>query len=490
MQEKLISRKVVLSLAGVLAAAAFAPEASALPAFARQVGRACSACHQQHFPVLNAYGRDFKASGYTMMGSQKKIKDEHLSIPDTLNAAVLLKVRYDHRSGVAGGTLNGAGTTQGTGQWQFGDEASLFFGGRVAENIGFMLEGNIANHAAAATAAVPAACVPVAPATTCAAPVTNNGGTGGLMAGLKVPFIYNVGDFKLGVVPFTTDALGVSYGYELSSAGVMRANRWAEQRRDSSAIQYALSDGAGSAYLGAASGLSFVAKNDLGYINITRWSPNAAPGANGGAMPSFDFKSNYVRIAATPTIGDWALVGGIGFMSGTSEAGVTSGVMPVPGVANSGLFQTRGSFADLQAHGLLAGNDLGIYLTYANAPASSALCVAGANTSVMGGDCNLYNTGTLARSAWAIGADYSVIPHILHLGAAYRAGKAGVANAVTLANQTDNAFLVQGIYDLAQNVALHAMYTTRSGTAYNATAAGGNNGKNKNEYMFMLEGSW
>ncbi len=76
-------KKIVLSLAGVMAAAAFAPEASALPVFARQTGMACSACHFQHFPLLNGFGRAFKAAGFTMVGAQGKIEGDRLSIPDT-----------------------------------------------------------------------------------------------------------------------------------------------------------------------------------------------------------------------------------------------------------------------------------------------------------------------------------------------------------------------------------------------------------------------
>ena len=87
-------KKVVLSLAGVLAAAAFAPEASALPVFARQTGMACSACHFQHFPLLNGFGRAFKSAGFTMMGAQGKVEGDRLSIPDTLNMNFLTSLGY------------------------------------------------------------------------------------------------------------------------------------------------------------------------------------------------------------------------------------------------------------------------------------------------------------------------------------------------------------------------------------------------------------
>src|SRR3989338_574991 len=70
------------------------PEANAVPAFARQTGQACSTCHFQHFPALNAFGRAFKAGGYTQIGGQGKIEGEDLSIPDPLNASLVTKIRY------------------------------------------------------------------------------------------------------------------------------------------------------------------------------------------------------------------------------------------------------------------------------------------------------------------------------------------------------------------------------------------------------------
>src|SRR5271169_4336593 len=89
-------KKVALSLAGLLAAAAFAPEASALPVFARQTGMACNACHFQHFPLLNSFGRSFKNSGFTLMGAQGKVEGDDLSLPNVVNAAVLTSMGYTH----------------------------------------------------------------------------------------------------------------------------------------------------------------------------------------------------------------------------------------------------------------------------------------------------------------------------------------------------------------------------------------------------------
>jgi len=121
-------KKIVISLAGVLAATAFAPEAAAVPAFARQVGMACTACHAQHFPVLNSFGRAFKAGGYTMMGAQGKVEGDHLSIPDTLNASIIMKIRTqkDNRTAsTVASTARNSNAQDKFGQLQFFDEFAL-----------------------------------------------------------------------------------------------------------------------------------------------------------------------------------------------------------------------------------------------------------------------------------------------------------------------------------------------------------------------------
>jgi hypothetical protein len=422
-------KKIVLSLAGVLAATAFAPEASALPAFARQTGMACNACHAQHFPILNGFGRAFKAAGYTMMGAQGKVEGDHLSIPDTLNAALLAKVRYQKQN-IPGtpGAGKTAATGTGDGQWQFGDEFSLFFGGRVAENIGFLFEGNTANVG------------------------------GSLLAGFKLPVVFDVGSAKLEVIPFTTDALGAQYGFELSSGGVMRANRWAESRRETSAIQYNADKGADA---GAATGIALVAQNDFGFINVTKFSPSFAPGGNGGAIASTNFKNTYVRIAATPTVADWAMVVGAGSMSGSSFANLAAVEIA-----------TKQTFFDFQAHGDVAGKELGVYAQYANAPATLD------STGLVNN--NSYNAGAFARKATTIGAEYNVIPHALSLGLAYRNAKNGAGAGV----DGDNAWTVTAAYELTQNVALHADYSKYSGSAHNGVNALTSN------YLLMLEAAW
>ena len=451
-------KKIVLSLASVLAATAFAPEASAVPSFARQTGMACTACHAQHFPILNSFGRAFKAGGYTMMGAQGKVEGEHLSIPNTLNASMILKLRYqDDNTAGTNAANNLAANNVGDGQWQMMDEFALFFGGRIADNVGFLLEGNLISG-------------------------------GSLAAGFKMPFVFDVGGAKLSVVPFTTDALGVQYGYEQSSGGVMRANRWAEHRRETSAIQYNADRGNG----GGATGFAFVAANDMGYISYSKWNPSFMMGASGAAPQDMD--SSYVRLAVTPTIGNWAIVAGVGKMSGTSTAGATLAVdanlTAAATVAADGVrIQTDQTFFDFQAQGEVGGRELGVYVQHANAPDTvngnvyngTVLVAAAAGT-----------TGSSDRKAWTIGADYSVLPHVLTIGAAYRNAKTGqnitAADVALGRGVNNNAVTLTAVYDLYQNVAFHVNHSQYSGNNTITRSTGAV--QQKNLTTFMLEAGW
>jgi hypothetical protein len=316
-------KKIVLTLAAATAAIAVAPEASAIPAFARQTGMACTACHQQHFPILNGFGRAFKAAGYTMMGAQEVVEGEHLSIPSSLNAAMVLKVRYQKDGTpavVGGGTVAANGL--GNGQLQFPDEFALLFGGRVTENIGFLLENAVVGANVA----------------------------GGMGLGFKMPILFDMGGAKVGVVPFTTDALGVAYGYELGSAGTVANIRWAEHRNEIAA----------QGYIGtntAATGFALVGQNDMGYANLSMFNQGIA---NGG----FKMGSTYIRLAATPTIGDWDTHFGIQSWSGSSSA--------TPTLLGAGaMMDTRATALDFQAFGKIGENDIGVYSTYARAGAST-----------------------------------------------------------------------------------------------------------------------
>jgi hypothetical protein len=390
-------KKIALSLAGVMAAVAFAPEASAIPAFARQTGMACSACHAQHFPVLNGFGRAFKSAGFTMMGAQEKVEGEHLSIPATMNFGQLLKVRYQKTSGTAG-TPSGIDTNGG--QWQFPDEYALFVGGRMADN-GTVKVGVMAENALIGTAA-------------------------GIVAGLRVPVVVDMDTVKLSVIPYTTDSLGPFYGYTESSQGINRAIRWAEHRKEAFAAQYT------SLGSSEATGIAVVGHTEMGYINVSRFAPTFAK--------AIQMSSTAVEIAATPTIADFATIISFNNLSGSSFDALGATVV------------TKATAISAQAHGELAGMETGLYFQNSKSDATS-----------FGGD----------KTATTIGADFTVIPHALSIGAAIRSAKsAGVA---------DNATTFTAVYDLAQNIALVANYT-KYGKAQGA------NGDSL--FTGMLEAAW
>ena len=418
-------KKIVLSLAGALAATAFAPEAAAIPAYARQVGMACNACHAQHFPVLNSFGRAFKASGYTMMGAQGKVEGEHLSIPDTLNMSMIVKLRYleDNTAGAVG-SLNTVAATKGDGQMQMFDEFALLVGGRIAENVGVFMEGQMLE-------------------------------TGPFIGILRMPFVWDMGGAKLSVVPFAADGGSAMVGYELSSGGVLRANRWSESRDATSAVQY-------NRNIESAAGIAFVAQNDMGFINVTPFTTDF--GFKDQGEVSSAMKSTYIRIAATPTVGDWAMVVGLGKMSGSSAnisgAGTTQTAVQTV---------TDQTFFDFQAQGEVGGKELAVYAQHSKAPM----------TAIVGAQSAYNKKNVTDKKATTIGVDYSVIPHVLSIGAAYRnATNGGAATA-----NGDNAWTVQAVYDLYQNVALHANYSKMSGSAHTATSQ-------NNLTTLMLEMAW
>ena len=89
-----------LTAAAVLAAAALvaAPDARAVPSFARQTGMACEACHTV-YPELTHFGRVFKANGY-LLTNVKQVRDvtgkkeELLSLAQTVPLSIMAQISY------------------------------------------------------------------------------------------------------------------------------------------------------------------------------------------------------------------------------------------------------------------------------------------------------------------------------------------------------------------------------------------------------------
>jgi len=366
--------------------------ARAIPAFARQTGFACNTCHYQHYPILNSFGRNFKANGFTMVGGQSLVEGDFLSLPATLNAAVITKVRFRKTDG----KNNDSGTNKG--EFQFPDEAALFLGGRVGEHIGFLLEGQMADA-----------------------------GTS-MFANFKAPIGTDIKTVHVEVVPFTTDALGPQFGFELLSTGAVRNIRALEHGPQTSAIQFV-----GLSH--AAQGLAFAAYHNTGYISYTMWQPENGTSDSGPFM-------HYVRLVGTRMVGGWDLAAGGQLWLGTTKRG------------GSTREQAEGWALDAQAHGTVLGMPLGVYLNYAVAEASKA-----------DQPVNIFNSNPGDARAWSILAELGVLPGRVTFGAGVRSGNTGA-----LGPSEQTAVTLGMTYLLTQNFELQVNHTLNSGDFFNVPA--------------------
>ena len=110
-----LSALVWLLLGGLLAASG---EAGAVPAFARQTGMACMACHVS-FPELTPFGRFFKMTGYTLKNNDTIPLSGMVQISRT-NTRTIDQQDFDF-------VRNGDTVLQ---------QASLFYAGRIYGPVG------------------------------------------------------------------------------------------------------------------------------------------------------------------------------------------------------------------------------------------------------------------------------------------------------------------------------------------------------------------
>lgn len=376
-----------------------APDAEAIPAFARQTGLSCSTCHFQHFPALNAFGRSFKTGGYTMVGGQSMIEGDMLSMPSVLNASIVMKLRYQKTNG-------SDDTGKDKGELQFPDEAALFLGGRIGDHVGFAYEMGLAGEGA------------------------DN------FTSFKMPFVFDVAGMKLSAIPFNTDALGASFGFELLNTGAQRTQRAIEHRSEMSAQQYI-----GTAT--AAEGIAFVAANNMGFVNVSLWAPSHTA-KDIGPM------SKYVRVAATPTVGDWDLGGGIQWWGGTT--GIASDADLV-----AGSYPTHAWALDAQAQGSVSSMPLGVYVSYASAEKTKA-----------GEPDNVFNSEADDKTAWALIGELGVIPNKTAVSLAYRSGDKGTAS------DNEQTALTLGVSHLTmQNIQFQLNHSMYGGDAFDPKPATG-----------------
>ena len=406
---------LVFLMGFIIITSIFLPQsANAVPAFARQTGLACSSCHFQHYPTLNAFGRAFKAGGYTMVGGQSLIEGDMLSLPSVLNASMVLKVMYRKTNG-------DEKTGDNMGSLKFPDEAALLIGGRAGEHVGFLLEAGLTPGETEID--LPAS----AGGDSIDVPETN------LFTSFKMPFVYDVAGSKVSVIPFITDAAGAPYGFELLNTGALRMSRTLEHRKDISAQQYVGTDG-------AAEGVAIVRYHNMGYVNVTLWTPNHGEVAVN--RPAY-----YVRVATTPTLSGWDVGGGIQYWTGKVGRDADGG----------GDLETNAMAVDVQAQGKVSTMPLGVYVTYASADKSET------------DSPNWFNSGTEgSKNAISFVAELGILPNKATVALGYRAGDTGADD-----NNKDNAVFFGATYQMVQNVQFQLNHSSYSGDKYDTKPSTG-----------------
>ncbi|HTD12732.1 MAG TPA: hypothetical protein VK676_11760 [Steroidobacteraceae bacterium] len=134
----------------LVALLAIAPEAVAVPSFARQTGMACEACHTV-YPELTHFGRVFKANGYTLTNLKQVRgvsgkKEELLALSQTPPLSIMVLISDTQLKGSLPDVANPAapGLAQ-NGTAGFPQQVGLFYAGKIAPNFGAFLQLTYSN---------------------------------------------------------------------------------------------------------------------------------------------------------------------------------------------------------------------------------------------------------------------------------------------------------------------------------------------------------
>ena len=305
-----------LSLLGIIT---FSTNVYAIPAFARQMGISCNACHSQNgFPALNRFGRSFKASGFTMIGTQKSISDDQngkfLSLTDTLNLSFNVKVGY----------VKGSDPTTSS-EIQFPQDLGFMIAGRVANNIGVFTE--IGYEA------------------------EDNNDPLFQLSTLILPIVYQVDNYTLGTVLYRTSEFGPAASYDTLATGSIANGQTLQAAAAASAQSYIVEIGGEEA---PAEGIGLYIASDLWYGVYSAYVPTV--GTVSGVSPA-----SYASLAFTPQFGNWDIGIGGQLWWGTAKRDDTNTSLPK-------IEDKTDQFAlNFQAMGSIDTLPVSVFLTYAEA---------------------------------------------------------------------------------------------------------------------------
>ncbi|MBI3795226.1 MAG: hypothetical protein HY280_10955 [Nitrospinae bacterium] len=387
-----------LVAAVALVGGVFAPKsAEAVPAFARQLQISCPSCHYIAFPNLNSFGRSFKLSGFTQ-AAVETLKDDGLDLPANLNAAVMI------------GSQLSLGTTSGmngnnNGNWQIGNDASLFFGGRVSTDMGALIE-------------------------------VNGGGTpGGIIENTKFVISHDFGGVQGGLSLYRTGGGGAAYSIDLFNSGSNQNNYgWSSGKTVQLNQQYGPARG-------GAEGLHLFAGSSLFFVNVGLFAPvkdnfnaagallptgtGAALNLTGGNGANAGLNLNqYYRVAITPSLGGADLLIGAQLSQGRATLNASANNCSYASTSSPCQLEveTSTTMFDFQAQADVAGNPMQVTAVYGTVPGiSSANARTLATLKALQGSTTaytdayggaLYNTGSADITGMDISLMYGLTKHL------------------------------------------------------------------------------
>ncbi len=390
------------SLAVAFTTMVAAPTTSeAIPAFARQTGAACLACHHLTFPTLSAFGRQFKQGAFTDVGELALIEDEDLSITSVLNFSIVLRQKF-----ISTTTDLAAGGTQTVKSTTLPADTVLLFGGRVTPVTGAFIEyeAGFANY--------------------------------------QLINSWDFDGFKAGV-SFFNSGFGDTFGIEVGSTygqhgGLFGAKEFTaiKQMQDS-----------GKALFGGTGGVALFAANDWITASVSGVVPSDALGGteNGWKLAPAarifavqEFSGQEFGLGFAITNGEWGNAGTIAAI--TANAAVN----PAAAAAVVGVTSLRMEkwVVDFQIQGELADMGFDVYAEYSSAAAHGL-----GEHNYYNSDTSLMTIGTL--EGYSLRADIKPLHNVI-----FGAGFGRLSNDLNKRTQ----WQVAAEYELYQNMTISLIH--------------------------------
>lgn len=300
-----------LSLIGGLVFLSLAESLHAVPAFARQTGLECFMCHANSQTNLNALGRTFARSSYTMTkedNSESLISGDKvgLDLATVLNMSVMIKARAEKGYDV----INGKGEVVETqdeeevganrGIYEMFKTSTIQLGGKVANNVGALLEFREKESEAVLG--------------------------GKVISSLKVDETSYAG-----ITLYTTDNYGPFSGMETYNTGLYKPLRQFENHKLTNAAQ------AADLGTGSATGLQLFYAGESIFATVGAY----APLHNSDGIDIGNSMIPFARLALEQKIGDLNFILGAYGIKGTTTASNTTFDSDLSGLVPSALVEVE-----------------------------------------------------------------------------------------------------------------------------------------------------